>query len=106
MFIPELKSLPNRTSFAERLPTPEPPVIKTIFEKIWEPTKTRASVTNAKFKPFNLTAIGEIITPTIAATIPDRGSHINISNSYPITLLVATPPKTAEVYVPIPTKTP
>ena len=38
------------------LPSPAPPVTVFKFEKIWEPIKTNAILTKAKFNPFNLTA--------------------------------------------------
>ena len=47
-----------------------------------------------------------MIIPTRAATIPEIGSQIIMSSSKPITLEVPTPPITADVYAPIPTKTP
>ena len=101
-----MKSIPRIFNFADFLPRPEPPVIKVKFEKKCDPINTKAKVTRPKFRPFNRTAIGEISTPIKAATIPESGSHINKSISNPITLLVATPPNTADVYVPIPTNTP
>ena len=59
--------------------------------------KTKARVTKARLRPFNLTVIGAIIKPTMAADKPAKGNQKIISRSNPITLEVATPPITAEV---------
>ena len=66
--------------------SPAPPVTVLKFENRWDPINTKAKVTSPRFNPFNLTVIGAIIKPTIEAAIPDKGSQIIISNSYPITL--------------------
>ena len=93
---PDSKSTPRKVSFAAFLPNPAPPVINFKFEKKCEPMNTSASVTKPKFNPFRRAETGDRIIPIKVAARPESGSQITMSSSYPITLVVATPPSTED----------